>query len=164
MKTHVDYEMKPLIISIEIDSGTLNFCFWGKNSVSQIHFSVVICTVLHLDSHWVLQECSLSSQLCCDKTATPHTHDRTLKENYHTYIFLCKSDSREQNWIQQCSNEKQTFFFWAYSFVKQLTLRPHGFLCHRRHHNQTGPAIRKSSRYFKWYQSSYRTFHRHCRI
>lgn len=155
--------MKPLIISTEIDSGTLNFCFWGKNSVSQIHISVIICTVLHLDSHWVLQECSLSSQLCCDKTAAPHTHDRTLKENYHT--SFCPSltpESRTE--FNSALMKSRLFFFWAYSFVKQLTLRPHGFLCHRRHHNQTGPAIRKPSRYFKWYQSSYRTFHRPCRI
>lgn len=56
-------------------------------------------------------------------------------------LILMASDSKTKlNKLLQRNGD----FFGAHGPEKQLTLMPRGFLCHRRHHSQTGPAVRNN--------------------
>lgn len=144
--------MKSLRNSLEIDSGSLNFCFWRKES--QTHCSGIAYTVLHL---WTITE------YCKNVAWAPSYAVRKLWSFIiHLSGQFWRPERAKLN-STDCCNVKE-IFLGAYSFIKQLTLKPHGFLCHRRHHNQTGPAVRKSREYFRWYKTSYRIFQKPCKI
>lgn len=55
---------------------------------------------------------------------------------------MARDSKTKLNKLLQCNGD----FFGAHSPEKQLTLTPRGFLCHRRHHSQTGPAGREQQR------------------